>query len=321
MTSPKRHHYLPEMYLAGFTDDGTANGRFHVYHRRTNTVLPQTPINTGVISQWYTVTADDGSKDSSVEKWLSGMETRAVSGLSKLRRGGEFLSPDERLGVAQFLAFLWIRGPDLHFMLEDVNQLMLEHAERFASKFMPSNAVDERKLGEDRPGVTLEDLRKLTKDGRVSLSREAVIPVMLFLAEGITRFVMMANWVVYRAPERTSFVTTDCPVVALPEVLPSPGPYRQAPLDPEVPKIVPISTAALLGFSGDAGGHKEKEIGQDATRAYNVLLAIRSNDFVIARNEAHVRSIVSRAHLAERGEKTRIWAPPTQVRPSRAPKS
>lgn len=315
MTPPKRHHYLPEMYLAGFTDDGTRDGKFYVYSRRSNSVAIQTPVNTGVIGHWYSVQMEDGSKNSYLETWLSEMESRAAPGIEKLRLGGKALSPEERLGVAKFIAFLWTRGPDLHHMMEDTDQALLEHGERFASKFSTSKPVVHRELPNDRPSVSLDELRSLTKNGRVKLPREKVIPVMLFLANGITNFVAMADWTIIRAPAFTSFVTTDCPVIAVPEVLPDRGFYPRAPLDFDVPKLVPISSSALLAITGKSRAHGEKRIGQDKARAYNVLLAVHANDFVIARDEAHVRSIVARAHLADRGEKTRIWPPPHRTRP------
>lgn len=302
------------MYLAGFTDDGTRDGKFYVYSRRSNSVAVQTPVNTGVIGYWYSIRMEDGSKNSSLEAWLSEMESRAAPGIDKLRLGGKALSQDERLGVAQFIAFLWTRGPDLHHMMEDMDQALLEHGEGFASKFARSKPVVHRELSDSRPSVSLDELRSLTKNGRVKLPREKVIPVMLFLANGITNFVAMADWTIIRAPECSSFVTTDCPVIAVPEVLPDRGFYPRAPLDFDVPKLVPISSSAMLAIVGKSGGHGEKGIGQDKTRAYNVLLASRANDFVIARDEDHVRNIVARAHLAERGEKTRIWPPPDRTR-------
>lgn len=310
MAEKKRHHYLPETYLAGFTDDGTREGRFYVYSRRSNSVVAQTPINTGVIGHWYRVRLEDGSTNSYLEDWLSKLETRAAPTIAKLRRGGEPLSATERFSVAQFLAFLWTRGPDFHNQMEDMDQVMLEHGERFAAlNPQPPPHIEPEPLVK-RPSITLDELRREAPNGRVRLPREKVIPTMLFLSEGITKFIFAADWMLYRAPEGTSFITTDCPVIAVPEVLPERPFYPRAPLDFDVPKIVPISSETLLAFSGKDGGHGEKVTGRSQVRAYNVLLATRADDYVIARDEPHVKSIASRAHLSERGEKERIFPPP-----------
>jgi hypothetical protein len=309
----KRHHYLPELYLAGFTDDGTPDGLLHVYLRRENTVKRMTPVNTGVIGHWNSITRGDGTKDPSIESWLSGMESRAVPGIEKLRQGNEALSVDERAGVAQFIGFLWTRGPDFHKTLEDMNQVALEHLEEFASRHpQPSDVRPDISGG--TASTSLDDLRAMTKDGRVRLPREDSLRLMFLVANGIANATMAANWMLCRAHKNSSFVTTDCPVIAVPEALEKRSFYPRAPLDAEVPKIVALSSSTLLAFSGEAGARTETLLGQDKTRAYNVLLAHRANDFVIARDEAHVKNIVARAHLAERGEKPRIFPPPRRTR-------
>jgi hypothetical protein len=308
----KRHHYLPEFYLGGFTDDGTPDGLFHVYFRRENTVRPMTPVNTGVIGHWNSITRGDGTKDPSIETWLSGMESQAVPGIVKLRQGNERLSADERAGVSQFIGFLWTRGPDFHKTLEDMNQVALESLERLAARHPPPTGVHPDITG--RAGsVSLDELRAMAKDGRVELPREVSLRLMFLVANGIANAAMQATWMVCRAHEKSSFVTTDCPVMALPGILERRF-YPRAPLDPEVPKIVALSSSTLLAFSGEAGARTETLLGQDTTRAYNVLLARRANDFVIARDELHVKNIVARARLAERGEKPRIFPTPQRTR-------
>ena len=70
MPKPKRHHYLPQFYLNGFC----TNGRLWIYDRTENNFRCQTPINTGVIKDYYTFLDEEENKDTKIEEMLSKVE-------------------------------------------------------------------------------------------------------------------------------------------------------------------------------------------------------------------------------------------------------
>src|SRR5258706_16309220 len=81
VTKPKRHHFLPEFYLKGFTRDGY----LWLYDRERDAFRQQTPSNTGVIGHFYTFTNTAGECDSTLEGVLSTVEGLAKPIIEKLR--------------------------------------------------------------------------------------------------------------------------------------------------------------------------------------------------------------------------------------------
>src|ERR1043165_1464790 len=70
MAKPKRHHYLPEFYLAGFTLDGARESTFTVFDRDECQFREQTPPNTAVRGYYYAVEDEaTGEKSMHVEEF------------------------------------------------------------------------------------------------------------------------------------------------------------------------------------------------------------------------------------------------------------
>src|SRR4051794_33537687 len=103
---PKRHHYLPQFYLDGFT----RGGLLWLFDRKKNEFRKQTPINTAVESGFYTIRTMDGSNSDAVEETLAMIEGAVKPAIDRLDAGAP-ISDEDRGWTATFIATLFLRTP------------------------------------------------------------------------------------------------------------------------------------------------------------------------------------------------------------------
>jgi hypothetical protein len=250
MGAQKRHHYLTEAYLKGFC----AKGKLWLYDRERGKYRHQDPHNVGFENYFYSVTNPDGTLDSGVETLLSDIESKALPSLQKLRKQSS-LSLEERQYVALFLAFLRTRVPEFHKFIEEAHQKAARAALRIVEGLRDKRGATDRsapvyyEMGENSVAVPIEDLRKIAEK---PLPREASLQGMLMISRGLANAIAAARWVIMHAPDSSSFVTSDDPVVPLP------SPERRASVYPQpfltMNKLIPIAsdTALMtLGYEGE----------------------------------------------------------------------
>ena len=95
MSTPKRHHYLPQFYLENFCQ----NDGFWVFDREKNEFRQQTPKNTALKSHYYSAEDQDGAKHTEIELLLSRIEGHAKLVIAKLH-ARDTISKDEKKELA-----------------------------------------------------------------------------------------------------------------------------------------------------------------------------------------------------------------------------
>ena len=70
---PRRHHYVPQCWLAGFTETGENDGRLWVTDFSRQQQWPTTPANAGHIRDFYRL-ADPAPDPVAVERFFSQLE-------------------------------------------------------------------------------------------------------------------------------------------------------------------------------------------------------------------------------------------------------
>ncbi len=120
---PKRHHFVPQFYLIGFTKVGTAEGTLHVLDQRRLKQWSSTPANVALEKGFYSV--DLPSVDAAVvERALSRLEAEfapVVRNIAEMRS----LPSDDAFGtLISFIAVMAARVPvvksTISTFLEDV---------------------------------------------------------------------------------------------------------------------------------------------------------------------------------------------------------
>ena len=106
MNVPKRHHYLPQFYLEGFS----RNGQLCVFDRKEGDFRRQQPKDTGVERAFLTVEQVEPGKVAEVERLFADLEGRSKPLIERLEKG-EILPGESKATLALFLGFMFVRTP------------------------------------------------------------------------------------------------------------------------------------------------------------------------------------------------------------------
>lgn len=219
MGRKKRHHYLNQSYLRGFTTDAE-HKELWLYDRQTGKVRCSSPRDAFNICDLYTFKKGDKDDSESLENLLADVESAISPALSKLV-SRVVLSKEELSHIYSLIALCMVRVPS-----------SLEAGENIAR----ATVLATMKILEDRgeippcPGDGAWAGRKMTElvqEGKINVDILPNMPLSLMgsfgdLAEKIAKL----NFCILRATENLSFVTADVPVVMYEPVLYRAFPFR-----------------------------------------------------------------------------------------------
>ena len=111
MTSTaRRHHYLPQVYLAGFTDTGTKDGQFHVLDIHSGTYFRTSPKNVAAERDFNRVDVE-GKPPDIIEQELSPFEESAGQAIRKVNRTNTSPSAEDINWIINLLCLIAVRNP------------------------------------------------------------------------------------------------------------------------------------------------------------------------------------------------------------------
>lgn len=106
----RKHHFVPRGYLAGFTDDGTIDGRLSVLDVISRSIFQTNPGNVGAERDFNRIDVT-GKDPDDLERALGEFEGRAISVMREIQASGK-LPPDKELNyVLNLMALIVIRNP------------------------------------------------------------------------------------------------------------------------------------------------------------------------------------------------------------------
>src|SRR4030067_2669793 len=138
MSSPRRHHYLPQFYLRGFCRDDA----FWIFDRERNEFRIQTPINTTVQTHYYSFQRKDGTLDTKLESYFSEIDSLTAPIIAKTE-GREQLSLEEKHLLSVFVALQKSRVPDFEKRHDELRQGILERLAGNVAPATDKNVADE----------------------------------------------------------------------------------------------------------------------------------------------------------------------------------
>lgn len=106
----RRHHVVPQGYLAGFTDNGTPAGVLTVFDRVSESIFPAKPRNVATKRDFNRVDLDGLSPDA-VEQALGELEGKAICAIRRLQERGGCLTDEELSDIVNLMALLVARNP------------------------------------------------------------------------------------------------------------------------------------------------------------------------------------------------------------------
>ncbi|HWR81893.1 MAG TPA: DUF4238 domain-containing protein [Candidatus Deferrimicrobium sp.] len=266
MTQPKRHHYLPQSYLKEFCRD-----RFlWVFDREKKEFRKQTPINTCVEKDLYTMVFENGEKMREVEGILSLVESTSMPAITKVSRQSR-LTEKEIGDICLFLSFLIVRLPKfLKFTKQQHEKQVL-------------------KLLEEKFPEFVEKVHLEVKDW-------FSLKTSLRLEEKFRNLLWRFDWCICWPPQNSSFVTSDNPFTIIPR---EPSAEKVGFLTPGALKVTPLSPRCCVVLEDQGLGIRYRRVPRKIVDGFNVHFAANSRRFVIARDELELRTAVKRAGLVE----------------------
>ena len=282
---PKRNHFLPISYQARFARGGT----LAVYDAKTKNIRQQTPVNTGVEKDLYTIKLEGEKVDKTMETMFSMIEGATKSSIDALIAGNT-IDATQREEIAFFVALLAARTPD---MIEGLRKSM-NTAETLAMRTLWNERGRSAMIEEGYTAKEIEEIQQEISRGEITVQAPEGWALMMGIAVApdITPVLRERQWVVLHGKSRKSgFVTSDVPVMLTSKRKRPKGLGQQSVgfAQEDAVVILPLSNDAAL-VAQDAGGKTEhRTIGQRRVDEVNCLMAANFQRFALGRNEAMMK--------------------------------
>ena len=281
-----------------------------LYDRERKEFGRQPPNKTAVEKDYYTFLNEKGEKDCSVEEYFSKIESKAKETIAKLE-ARDSISPEERLNLAHFIAFLMVRSPKFDRVVNEIADAAAKHVVKHAIPTVAAAGELVREHSNKTGGkeITPESMFQFIHDEKFKMvmNRDFVISAMLDQAQKVTLDVAMMDWLVVHVDERSAFITTDEPIgFIVPDEFRRSGEPVLGLGSQKITKVVPLSQslAILIGHHGGGFGHVDFQ--HEQVRDLNVMVATECDRYVIGRDEALVRSVVRHSKVDETNPGTRM---------------
>jgi Protein of unknown function (DUF4238) len=248
----KRHHYVPQFLLRGFSHD--FHGKPHVFQMETGT--RRAPCRVGLRSAavregLYTVFHEDGTPSNLNEGWLALIEDKAAPALKRLVDDPDTLTDAERMTVAFFVATQWMRTPLAAQQIMFVANAAFQIAA--SEQFSDRNAFGEsyrKHFQQEASDEEIEQFRQESlaqvRDGRLRVSVRGGGAFV----EGLKHAVEQApklfafDWILLRSPG--GLITSDRGIAIYDPSPPKPWASQGFLSSRDVEVTVPVSDSACL---------------------------------------------------------------------------
>lgn len=218
----RHHHFVPRGYLAGFTDDGTRDGRLFVSDLVSRSIFQTRPRNVAAERDFNRIDAD-GQDPDALERALGEFEGRAASVIRGIRESGELPTDEELSYVINLMALFVVRNPKSRRNMNAARR----HEVRIIGDMLISNrrlfehqvakAKEEGFIQKDAD-VSFEEMRKFIKDDQYTVEVSTGESLLLELGIFKSTLEMLGSryWsLITAATDSPDFVTCDHPVAVI----------------------------------------------------------------------------------------------------------
>jgi hypothetical protein len=216
----RRHHFLPQCYLKGFSQPRKRGKTHHVVvFDRAGRTFNSNIINIAVKHDFNRVEIEDQRPDA-FERTMADFEGSLAPALNRITQAGNLRNADDRAVLLHFIGLISIRNPRHRETFRDFN-------EQIADKIMTlATATKERWEGQmkrareagylkDTKNISYEDMRDFVnkKEYRIELATEFHIASEMQALDAILPTLLERKWIAFNPPENSSgFITSDHPV-------------------------------------------------------------------------------------------------------------
>lgn len=288
-SGPKQHHYLPEFYLNGFTND---RGLLWIYDWKTDQYREQSPHNTCKENNFNTIYDDDGNRILAAEEFYSNIESDAKPIIECIRANRE-LSVQQISDLAYFVACMYSRIPAYREMYaKGADALMKEvlkstvRTREDAIRFMKGDNSD--------PQAVLDFIHK--EQFNLVPHQNTLVKNAVEMADKIYEILYNQDWIILFCDIKKSFVTSDAPFTR----------YANSNFRPLTPfggmgmairgveKRIPLAADVFLVILDKGDRTTYRKIDHMPVRHLNLYTAAKSDRFLIGRDRTLLESLVEK---------------------------
>lgn len=215
-TPARKHHYVPQFYLRGFTDE---KGQLFVVDRPTEKTFRADPKNVAAQRDFNTVDVEGMAPDT-IEKGLAEFEGEIAPALERVKATKSLTNKTDRDLVMNLVCALAIRNPRQRATINDfvgeiaqqIAQLSLATEERWNGQVERMKADG---VWDNGTNLTYEDMKKFLEAGNytIGVAKEFNIAMEIKQHEKLVQHIGARKWGVIVAKSGSGgFVTTDVPV-------------------------------------------------------------------------------------------------------------
>lgn len=217
-SEPRRHHWIPQVYLKGFTHNRSKNSKLFAVGR-DGTSFWTTPANVGATRDFNRIEVH-GIDPHAVEKAMSGFESELGRALVKISATKNFDDEGAWICVLNLVALLAVRNPhgreQMRQFQEDVSRMILDIAlatpERWTSHM---RQMERDGAAQDLPKVSYENVKRFHDDGdymiEVPTGRHVAMEFHAF--DPVLHTMVDRRWLLCTpASDAGGFITSDHPV-------------------------------------------------------------------------------------------------------------
>ena len=297
MSTPKRHHYLPDFYLRGFGEDN----RLGVFDRVRNAFRTDQPKNIAVERYYYAVERTDGTKDVRIEEALCGLEGEASRIIAKAD-GRQAITPDERTTFALFVALLHTRVPQFERSASEITEKATKVTMKaaFGTEERAAASLEREAQRTGKPTDTApEEMVEFVRGDKygIKVHRNETLRYMLVTASGLARVFSAMDWtLLHSRADEMPFIATDNPIAVYPPKDYKPNIYGYGMGTTGARKLVPLSKKTCLAI-GDLADKQPLTDARDVdcgeALAINLDAVLRCHQYAMGRNEMLMKGLVA----------------------------
>lgn len=217
-STARRHHFVPQAYLARFTDSGTKDGYLFAIETDSGRAFRTTPRNVAVEQDFNRIDAE-GYPPDFIENALAPLEQAAVEAIGRTISSGTFPSDEDYSAILYLLGLLFVRNPQLR---KSFNTARAHSAQIVASVLVSKKEIYEHHVkktkdsGEEMPdSVSYEDVKRFVEDGDfdIEFHPQSNLRVEFNALEKMLHILHERDWsLIVAPPDGPEFICCDHPV-------------------------------------------------------------------------------------------------------------
>ncbi|MHB9075713.1 MAG: DUF4238 domain-containing protein [Desulfobaccales bacterium] len=214
----RRHHYLPQAYLAPFTDTGAKDGRLYVLDTNSGVRFHTSPKNVAVELDFNRVDIEGKSPDT-IEKSLADFEESATQMILKVNCTKTFPNDEDFSWIINLLCLIAVRNPQLRKLLNRsrelairvINDLLVSDKKIWAHHLKKAQEAGYIK----KTNISFEECKTFIKEGKykIEFTPESNLRIELRTFDRILKILGQRTWSLLVAPASgPNFICSDHPV-------------------------------------------------------------------------------------------------------------